>query len=257
MTSFRLDRYLVTVGRFRQFVSAWKAGYMPPAGSGKHSHLNGGNGLNANGGGYEPGWVTSDNINVAPTDENLTNGSHCSGNGTWTASAGSQESLPMNCVNWVEAYAFCIWDGGFLPSEAEWEYAAAGGSEQRLYPWGSTDPGESNEYAIQACQYPTGVVPCSNSLTNLAPVGTATLGSGRWGQLDLQGEIWEWGLDWYWNYANPWNDAAYLTPTAAGRIIRGGSDAWDGPSLIDATIRYDAFPTDRRRIIGFRCARSP
>jgi formylglycine-generating enzyme required for sulfatase activity len=45
-----------------------------------------------------------------------------------------------------EAYAFCIWDGGFLPSEAEWECAAAGGPDQREYPWGSTDPGTANLY---------------------------------------------------------------------------------------------------------------
>jgi formylglycine-generating enzyme required for sulfatase activity len=37
-----------------------------------------------------------------------------------TSSAGSKENLPINCVNWWESYAFCIWDGGFLPSEAEW-----------------------------------------------------------------------------------------------------------------------------------------
>ena len=40
-------------------------------------------------------------------------------------------------MNWFESYAFCIWDGGFLASEAEWNYAAAGGSEQRYYPWSS------------------------------------------------------------------------------------------------------------------------
>ncbi|MGO9835775.1 MAG: SUMF1/EgtB/PvdO family nonheme iron enzyme [Polyangiaceae bacterium] len=34
----------------------------------------------------------------------------------------------IDCVNWYESYTFCIWDGGFLPSEAEWEYAAGGGS---------------------------------------------------------------------------------------------------------------------------------
>ena len=73
---------------------------------------------------------------------------------TWTPSpvsgSASQENLPINCVDWAEAYAFCIWDGGFLPSEAEWEYAAAGGSLQLDYPWGSAGPGTLNAYASTA-----------------------------------------------------------------------------------------------------------
>jgi formylglycine-generating enzyme required for sulfatase activity len=74
--------------------------------------LNGGNGLNATGGGYEPGWLAADDINIAPTPCGLPSD-------TWTDSADNQERLPINCVNWYEAYAFCIWDGGFLPSETE------------------------------------------------------------------------------------------------------------------------------------------
>ena len=44
VSDFRLDKYLVTVGRFRAFVGAWNGGkgWLPPAGSGKHTHLNGG-----------------------------------------------------------------------------------------------------------------------------------------------------------------------------------------------------------------------
>jgi hypothetical protein len=45
VSGFRLDKYEVTVGRFRQFVSAWGAGWLPPPGLGKHAHLNGGRGL--------------------------------------------------------------------------------------------------------------------------------------------------------------------------------------------------------------------
>ena len=50
---------------------------------------------------------------------------------TWTA---NNDNLPMNCITWFEAFAFCIWDGGRLPTELEWNYAAAGGSSQNVYP---------------------------------------------------------------------------------------------------------------------------
>src|SRR5580704_6839465 len=59
---------------------------------------------------------------------------------TWTETAGSSENLPITEAHWYAAYAFCIWDGGFLPSEAEWNYAAAGGSDQRAYPWSPAFP---------------------------------------------------------------------------------------------------------------------
>ena len=48
---------------------------------------------------------------------------------TWTSAAGANEKRPQNCLSFYDLHAFCIWDGGFLPSEAEWEYAAAGGSD--------------------------------------------------------------------------------------------------------------------------------
>jgi sulfatase modifying factor 1 len=266
VSPFRLDKYEVTVGRFRQFVSAWNggAGYMPPGGSGKHTHLNGGSGLSATGGGYEHGWVASDDSSIAPTTANL---GACGGNGasTWT-SAGSQENLPINCVNWYEAYAFCIWDGGFLPSEAEWEYAAVGGSQQRQYPWGSTDPGADNQYAIYDCDYPTGRSSqgCSD-VTHIAPVGTATLGAGRWGQLDLSGSMLGWILDWfgkcggpgspctYAHYINPCTDCAFLT-ASFGRVSRGSgyNNSLDWP-----WVRRGGPPSARGGVIGFRCARTP
>jgi sulfatase modifying factor 1 len=52
VSGFRLDKYEVTVGRFRQFVDVWNGGWRPSAGSGKHTHLIGGNGLTSTGGGY-------------------------------------------------------------------------------------------------------------------------------------------------------------------------------------------------------------
>jgi sulfatase modifying factor 1 len=266
VSSFRLDKYLVTVGRFRQFVTAWSGGYYPANGSGIHTHLNGGKGLVNVGGDagllYEPGWDAVDwNIvtDIDPTDANLSSWSPYS---TWTETPGSNENLPINTVNWYEAYAFCIWDGGFLPSEAEWEYAAAGGSDQREYPWGSTAPGTSNEYAIYGfggfddCYYPT--PGACTGVANIAPVGYAFDGAAYWGQIDLAGELLEWNLDWYAHsgrYADPCTDCAYLK-TASNRVVRG--DFFYGPASDLAPLsRSPVGPEARGSSVGIRCARTP
>jgi sulfatase modifying factor 1 len=273
VSSFRLDKYDVTVGRIRQFVKAWKAGYTPPAGSGKHNHLNGGRGLvnsaSISSGTirYETGWLTAYDTNIAPTDSNLgynpycgpDDPMYCDGAETWTGSPAKHETLPINEENWWEAYAFCIWDGGFLPSEAEWEYAAAGGRAEREYPWGSTPPGTRSKYAIYDCYYPSGLESCAAyGVANVAPVGTATLGAGAWGQLDLAGELDEWNLDWHAPYVTPCVNCAYLDspgPKIAGRVLRGGDFETDIPLI--AAYRYDAVPASRALAFGFRCARSP
>ncbi len=298
ISSFRLDKYLVTVGRFRQFVAAWSGtGWRPPAGSGKHTHLNGGNGLNATtppestsgsaglwfggqasgaisaavdaGMGFEPGWVESDESNIGPWDIS----SHrCSDRDTWTPSAGANENLPLDCVNWYEAYAFCIWDGGFLPSEAEWEYATVGGSQQRRYPWGPTDPGRANQYAIYDCYYPTGeeggVDSCNTGGATIAPVGTAMLGGGLWGQVDLVGNLQEWTLD-YSNagFPDPCTDCVSLPPFQESfRFLGGGSFVSNeasslSPSSFAAEWAMNEIlggdSGERDFTDGFRCARTP
>jgi formylglycine-generating enzyme required for sulfatase activity len=259
VSGFRLDKYLVTVGRFRQFVRAvlppdGGTGWLPLPGSGKHAYFNAGSGLvNAGdeaGAVYESGWLASDDGNIAPTDANLAIGPFS----TWTNTPGSRENLPINTVNWWEAYAFCIFDGGFLPSEAEWEYAAAGGSEQREYPWGSTPPGTSNQYAIINCNYPIGSPNCPD-IGSIAPVGYASMGAGLWGQLDLSGELFEWNLDSHvMSYDVPCTDCTDVTAAVSERVARGGSyddgtyTAWDRSS-------YD--PRTRDGSLGFRCARAP
>jgi sulfatase modifying factor 1 len=268
VSGFRMDKYLVTVGRFRQFVNVvlppdGATGWLPSPGSGKHAYLNGGQGLanSASPGTYEPGWVALDDDNIAPTDANLVAACDEPNYATWTATAGSQESLPINCVNWWESYAFCIWDGGLLPSEAEWEYAAAGGSQQREYPWGVTAPGTGNQYAIYGdgdghCYYPNGpLTPCTG-LANIAPVGTATLGSGLWGQLDLAGDVLEWNLDLWSNpYVDPCTDCSDVTADS-DRVIRGGLFEWGAPSFLPTT-RGGGSPSGRAIEVGLRCARTP
>jgi formylglycine-generating enzyme required for sulfatase activity len=167
---------------------------------------------------------------------------------TWTDNPSGHEDLPVSCVTWYEAYAFCIWDGGFLPSEAEWEYAAAGGSQQQEYPWGSMDPGIENQYAIYGLNY-------AGNSTDIAPLGTATLGAGSWGQLDLVGELDEWDLDWYQAYA-ACTDCADLAATTLGRVTRGGDFA-DQKSYLLPPNRFYFAPQMRANTLGFRCARVP
>jgi sulfatase modifying factor 1 len=253
--SFMLDKYEVTVGRFRQFVLAWRAGWSPAVGSGLHTHLNGGLGLGKSGapGSYEPGWIVADNAAVSVSNGALVSESPLS---SWTELSGPNEKKPISTVNWQESYAFCIWDGAFLPSAAEWEYAAAGGSEQRQYPWGSTAPGVASQYAIFGCLYPSGSGTCVDT-GSVASVGSATAGAGKWGQLDLVGSMLEWNRDSNAAYDVPCTNCSN-TITPEYRMRAGG--AFNLPNANNYLFpggRFWGDASTRAAGIGLRCARSP
>jgi sulfatase modifying factor 1 len=278
VSGFRLDKYEITVGRFRQFVSAVVGGWLPTAGSGKHTYLNGGHGLNATGGGYEAGWDAKDwNGLLATTSAAWNTNLACPLTppfGTWTPSVAGHENLPINCATWFEAYAFCIWDGGFLPSEAEWNYAAAGGGGsggQRAFPW--SRPSKSADIDCSDANY----YGCPASAPRDAPndVGSESpAGDGSYGQTDLAGNLWEWVLDYYAEYANPCTDCADLTgtpsqacgPSSSCLVLRGGSYddgvRSDDISTLTAgllvSFRYYSNTKSARDVnVGARCARSP
>lgn len=268
ISDFRLDKYEVTVGRFRKFVDGWLGGWRPPLASGKHAHLNSGKGLTNTTGGNEQGWDETSttyvgapsNGAVEPTgtgaatraawDTNL----NCGSSATWTSSVGANEKRPMTCLSWYDLYAFCIWDGGFLPSEAEWEYATAGGSNEWLYAWGNTEPGANASLAIYGGYYNGNGA--SSGLLNIAPVGTVAAGAGRWGHLDLAGNVFEWTLDWRQSlFAPSCSDCTQLTPSSH-RVVRGGSYCV-GASYLQAAFRGYSFPAIRSEDYGGRCARTP
>jgi formylglycine-generating enzyme len=249
VSSFRLDRFEATVGRFRKFVAATTEGWKPAAGAGKHVHLNGGKGLLQDGTqAGEAGWDSSWNRNLASTQAEWTTSLSCEKDyQTWTEISGLNEARPIVCAHWFDAAAFCIWDGGFLPSEAEWGYAAAGGAEQRSYPWSKA--------------YPDTAINCSNAnfygcSSGLQSVGTYPKGDGKWGHADLSGNAWEWLADWYRDpFPLPCADCASLSP-ASSRAVRGGS-IFDTIYGVLVATRSGYLPTDRRLYIGFRCARPP
>jgi formylglycine-generating enzyme required for sulfatase activity len=177
----------------------------------------------------------------------------CGNAATWGPTTDANDDRPINCVTWYEAYAFCIWDKGFLPSEAEWNYAAADGAEQRLYPWGSADP--TIDYAIYGCLYPQATSCQDESSGNIANFGP-DLGRSPFGMWNLAGNVSEWVLDVYGDYPVPCADCAALSGAAAQRVFRGGS--FDrGPTDMFTSARVGADPSSRLPDVGFRCARAP
>jgi len=95
---------------------------------------------------------------------------------------------PVTCVNWFDAVEFCEWlsrQWGFpvrLPTEAEWEFAARGGLEQKLYPWGDAPYNERADYATRWVDGPE-------------PIATAE--PNGYGLYDMCENVHEWCGDWF------------------------------------------------------------
>jgi formylglycine-generating enzyme required for sulfatase activity len=244
VSAFRLDTYEITVGRFRNFVAAYSPSLIA-AGSGKNPN-------NPSDTGWDPAW----NANLETNQAALTAALKCHQIfQTWTDSPVSPggESVAIDCLDWYDAQAFCIWDGGRLPTEAEWNYAAAGGPEQRVYPWSS--PPTSTTIDATYAVYDTGCDTCANYV---AGVGSKSpVGDGKWGQADMAGNVVEWVMD---GYADPYsivpcNNCALLS-VLTFRMIRGGGSNSFSPSLL-TSVRGNGAPTDHGALTGARCARAP
>ena len=242
VSTFKLDVYEVTVGRFRAFVNAGKGTQAsPPAqGDGAFSKI------------ASSGWDSAFNASLAATTDALKAKLKCNpAYPAWSDAPSGNETLPINCVSWFEAFAFCAWDGGRLPTEAEWNYAAAGGSEQRDYPWGASIDHTKASYDC------SGRGPGTCAFSDMKPVGSfSPQGDGKWGQADLAGNVWEYTLDYA---AVPYrltacSDCADLQP-APNRTFRGGGFA--NESFYEITsARIDRSPEIADYDVGIRCARS-
>ncbi len=147
---------------------------------------------------------------------------------------------PVLHVDWNEAQAWCHWAKRRLPTEAEWEYAAA--ATKRRYPWGDDDPGPARANLGAA-----GVV----------PVGACAAGDNPAGARQLIGNVWEWTastftpypgfvVDPYKEYSEPW--------FGTHKVLRGGSFAT--PARLIRTTWRNFYTADRGDVFaGFRtCA---
>ncbi len=239
VSTFSLDTFEVTVGRFRAFVEAGLGTQArPPApGSGAHPKIK------------DTGWDALWSSRLEPDTLALSSALEC---GTlneepvpWTKKAGGGERLPLLCVSWYEAFAFCAWDGGRLPTNTELNYAASGGAEQRVYPWGSAP--YTGAHAFK----------CDGNCTakDFAVVGSHPLGNGKWGHADLAGSVSEWVFD-SAVYPGPSGVDPADTKDTLSRYTRGG-----GYSSAPQLEMLSASEHQRRAVdrigIGLRCARDP
>jgi formylglycine-generating enzyme required for sulfatase activity len=237
VSAFSLDTYEITVGRFRRFVAAYP-GALPATAAGKNPRDS-----------TDPGWDVMWNALLPADGSALTSAIQCdASHQTWTDSPGDGDLLPMNCITWYEAFAFCAWDGGRLPSEAEWNYVSAGGSEQRAYPWSmpSTALTIDDSYANY----------CGDSCAGIENVGAKSpRGDSRWGIADVSGNVAEWVLDGDGSWTTTCVDCAD-TSDAINRVFRGGSFHDDASYLLSSS-RLTIGKLDRTAQIGARCARDP
>lgn len=246
VSEFYIDQFEVTVGRFRAFEDAyadWRSEGHPLEDEGAHPSVPGS--------GWRSGWSAELPASL-PSDDNLCHFDWA------TRGAFGTEVLPMNCLNWYEAYAFCIWDGGRLPTEAEWEYVASGQGDDRPLPWGNAPAVEGVHAAFNCfvsgdCQEPT------KNINDFVTVGALTTGFGVGGVGEMAGNVGEWVRDAYYNIeyfeTGDCTDCLRLETddVAVPRILRGGN-MLSTEQEIRTYVRFSLDPLDHYPVAGVRCA---
>jgi formylglycine-generating enzyme required for sulfatase activity len=250
VNSFRLDTYEVTVARFRKFEAAFDdARYRPAVGDGDNPNTP-----------LEDGWESGFTAELPVDGFALRAELACYQDQTWTDQEGPNEERPINCVGWYVAFSFCIWDGGWLPTEAEWNYAAAGGDEQRYYPWSVPRDSEvigidHASYLIDQADFCGGDRQAGCMVTDFVRPGSRPDGNGFWGHADFAGNVYEWVRDRAGPYPNECQNCVVLSGSD-NRVARGGCYI-NNNFLVRTAHRLD-FPPHPDAIgsgIGIRCAR--
>jgi sulfatase modifying factor 1 len=187
------------------------------------------------------------------------------------SSIAGKDDHPAVHVSWFDATGYCQWAGKRLPTEAEWEYAARGGLEDKPYVWGEDDPKTD---ALRANTW-QGIFPYQNSGADgyLITSPARSFAPNGYGLYDMAGNAWEWVQDWYRadtytqqggetvvvNPQGPDNSYDPREPTVPKRVHRGGSYLCHESycSGYRPSARMKASPDTSLSHTGFRCIMLP
>ncbi len=175
----------------------------------------------------------------------------------------NDSNQPVVRVSWHDGVAFAAWLSSQsgkryrLPTEAEWEYAARGGTTTSRY-WGN-NPHQACQYANVSDSSATRRWPrwyghhCDDGYPVTAPVGSFR--ANAFGLYDMLGNVWEWTCS---SFATGYDGSETHCQTQGDglRVFRGG--AWfDGPGWVRTALRASSPPDNRYGLLGFRLARDP
>jgi formylglycine-generating enzyme required for sulfatase activity len=184
-----------------------------------------------------------------------------------------KENLPVVHIAYDDALAYCQWAGKRLPTEAEWEFAARGGLEQKLYAWGDELKPDGKWMAnIYQGKFPVqGGDTGEDGFAGIAPV--AQYPANAYGLHDVAGNVWEWCSDWYRpdyyetlaktgktarNPQGPSSPFDPAEPKERKRVHRGGSflctDQYCTRYMVGSRGRGDVNTASNH--LGFRCVKS-
>ncbi|WP_411029738.1 formylglycine-generating enzyme family protein [Spongiimicrobium sp. 3-5] len=234
VSPFYMDTHEVTIAEFRKFVAA--TNYVTDA--------------EKNNGGYTWGgeeWVMKPGINWR-FDE--------MGN----LHTPKKDNHPVTHLSWNDANAYAQWVGKRLPTEAEWEYAARGGSKGYRYAWGNESLGAevvanvSDENLIKVVTKWPYTKGYDDGYTFSAPVGSFK--PNVFGLYDMSGNAWEWCQDYFDPdyYSRSGEKDPINKQPSERRVLRGNS--WDGrPGLMRCSRRTSDEQSNSYVDTGFRCVK--
>ena len=161
------------------------------------------------------------------------------------------KNSPARDVSWDDAQQYVKWLSKTtgktyrLPTEAEWEYAARGGTSTRYW-WG-----EQMRTGMANCK------DCGEPWQKDAPAAVGSFAANPYGLHDVNGSVWEWVADcWHNSYKGaPADGKTWDEPNCRTRVIRGGS--WrEGASYMPVTTRFKYDASVRHSQNGFRVVRA-